>query len=79
MEEIIEQPIKVYVKVNVKNEIIKVGSSEFIKDTTDWIKIDEGFGDKYRHAQCQYFENPLINEDGIYNYRYVNGVVKEAL
>ena len=69
MEEMIEQPIKVYVKVNENNEIIDVGSSIFIKDLNGWIKIDEGFGDKYAHAQSQYFEKPLINEDGSYNYK----------
>ena len=77
MEEMIEQPIKVYVKVNDKNEIIEVVSSIFIKDFNGWIKIDEGFGDKYAHAQSQYFEKPLINEDGRYNFKYINRKVVE--
>lgn len=71
MEEMIEQPIKVYVKVNDKNEVVEVGSSIFIKDLTGWIEIDSGFGDKYAHAQSQYFEKPLINEDGNYNYKLI--------
>lgn len=79
MEEMIEQPIKVYVKVNANNQIIEVGSSIFITDLTGWIEIDSGFGDKFAHAQSQYFAKPLINEDGTYNYHYVNGVVKERL
>ena len=65
-----QEPIKVYVKVNENNEIIEVGSSVFIQNTKDWIKIDEGFGDKYTHAQCHYFDKPLMNEDGYYNYRF---------
>lgn len=73
MEEIIEQPIKVYVRINANNEIIEVGSSIFIKDLTGWIEIDEGFGDKYAHAQSQYFDKPLMNEDGAYNYKYEYG------
>ena len=68
MEEMIEQPINVYVKVNENKEIIDVGSSIFIKDFNGWIKIDEGFGDKFAHAQSQYFEKPLINDQGIYQY-----------
>ena len=68
MEKIIEQPIKVYAKVNDKNEVVEVGSSIFIKDTTGWIEIDKGFGDKYAHAQSQYFDKPLINDQGIYQY-----------
>lgn len=77
MEEMIEQPIKVYVKVNTNNEIIEVGSSVFIQDTTGWVEIDKDFGDKYAHAQSQYFENPLMNEDGTYNYSYTDGQIVE--
>lgn len=75
MEEMIEQPIKVYVKTNDKGEIIEVGSSVFIQDTTGWVEIDKGFGDKFAHAQSQYFEKPLMNEDGSYNYKYENSKV----
>ena len=77
MEEIKEQPIKVYVRINANNEIIDVGSSIFIKDLTGWIEIDSGFGDKYAHAQSQYFDKPLMNEDGTYNYKYEDGKVIE--
>ena len=75
MKEMIEQPIKVYVKVNDKNEVVEVGSSIFIEDFNGWIKIDEGFGDKYAHAQSQYFDKPLINENGVYNYKYINNKI----
>ena len=77
MEEMIEQPIKVYIKVNDKNEITEVGSSIFIKDLTGWIEIDSGFGDKYAHAQSQYFDKPLINENGRYSFKYINRKVVE--
>ena len=70
MEDIKEQPIKVYVKVNENKEITEVGSSVFIQDTTGWVEIDSGFGDKYAHAQSQYFDKSLQNEDGSYNYKY---------
>ena len=73
MEEIKEQPIKVYVKINSNNEIIAVGSSIFISDLTGWIEIDFGFGDRFAHSQSQYFDKPLINEDGTYNYKYEYG------
>jgi hypothetical protein len=76
MEEMIEQPIKVYIKVNENNEIVEVGSSIFIKDLIGWIEIDSGFGDKFAHAQTQYFDNPLINDEGGYNYRYINGEIR---
>lgn len=70
MEEQFEQPIKVYIKINENNEIIEVGSSIFIEDLTGWIEIDSSNGDKYAHAQSQYFDKPLINDDGKYNYKY---------
>lgn len=74
-----EEHIKVYVKVNENKEIVEVGSSVFIKDFTGWLEIDSGFGDRFAHSQSQYFDKPLINEDGSYNYYYTNGVVKERL
>lgn len=79
MEEIKEKPIKVYVKVNINNEIIEVGSSVFIKDVTGWIEIASGYGDKYAHAQSQYFELPLVREDGKFNYKFENMQVKKAV
>ena len=75
MEEL-EQPIKVYIKVNSNNEIIDINSEIFIKDLTNWVYIDSGFGDKYAHAQSQYFDKPLIDEEGKYMYKYVDGVIK---
>lgn len=72
-----EQPIKVYVKVNSNNEIIKVGSSVFIQDTTGLVEIDSGFGDRFAHAQSQYFDKPLMNDDGSYNYSYIDGQIVE--
>ena len=76
MEEL-EQSIKVYIKVNSNNEVIDINSDIFIKDLTNWVYIDEGFGDKYAHAQSQYLEKGLINEDGRYNYKYINGGIAE--
>ena len=71
-----EEPTIVYVKMNNKNEIVKINSSAFIKDTTGWIEIDRGYGYNYRLAENNYLDKPLMNEDGSYNYRLVNGVVR---
>lgn len=73
-----EEPNIVYVKLNDKNEVIEIGSSIFIKDTTGWIKISEGYGDKYAHAQSQYFDKPLKNDEGNYNYKFIEGQVIEV-
>lgn len=71
-----KKPIKVYVKVNTKNEITAINSEIFIKDLTGWVEIDEGYGDKYAHAQNNYFSKPLRNIDGTYNYKYEKGAIK---
>ena len=76
LDNFIEEPIKVFFKLNDNNEIIEVGSSIFIRDTNNWIVIDQGFGDKYAHAQSQYFDKSLINDDGKYNYSFINGEIR---
>ena len=75
MKDIIENPREVYIEIDHQNNIIKVFSSAFEKPTATSIKIDEGFGIKYRHAQNNYFDKPLINEYGQYNYKYENGKI----
>lgn len=62
--------IKVYAKLDENNVIISINSSIFLKDTTDYIEIDEGMGDKFAHAQGNYLEKGLTDEQGRYNYKY---------
>lgn len=69
--------IKVYVKENENNEIIQIESSIFLTDTEGWIKVDEGQGDKYAHAQSQYLEKGLMDTQGRYNYKLVDSEVVE--
>lgn len=68
------KPISVFVKLNEKNEIIDISSNIFLNNIDGWIKVDEGYGDKFAHAQSQYFYKPL-NENGKYNYKYNNGEI----
>lgn len=75
MEKLNEQPIKVYIKVNQDNFITEVNSEIFINDLTGWTYIDSGFGDKYAHAQSQYFDKLLMNDNGTYNYKIINGKI----
>lgn len=72
-----DEKIKVYIKTDDNNNIISVNSSIFLNDLTERIEIDEGTGDKYAHAQGHYFDKPLANENGIFNYKYINGVAVE--
>jgi len=72
-----EEKIGVYIRVNKQNEIIEVGSNVFIENFDNWIFVDEGFGDKYAHAQNQYLEKPIIDDNGIYNYIFKNNKITE--
>lgn len=67
------QPYVVYVKVDESNRITAINSSEFLTDVTEWTEIDSGYGDKYHHAQGNYFDKPLYDERGICRYKLVNG------
>lgn len=69
--------IKVYAKLDENNVIISINSSIFLKDTTDYIEIDEGMGDKFAHAQGNYLSKGLIDEQGRYNYKYVDETLVE--
>lgn len=69
--------MKVFVKVDDEDNIININSEIFIEDTSDWIEIDEGEGDKYAHAQGNYLPMPLTDENGCYRYKYENGAVCE--
>lgn len=63
----------VYVKPNDNGYITAVNSSAFITDTTGWVEIDSGYGDKYHHAQGNYFPQPIWTEGGAYAYKMVDG------
>ncbi|MFU0833866.1 MAG: hypothetical protein ACFWUC_13145 [Oscillospiraceae bacterium] len=63
----------VYAKTNDSGYITAVNSDVFLSDLTGWTQIDEGTGDKYAHAQGNYFDKPLIDENGCYNYKLVDG------
>ena len=67
-----EELIKVFVKINENNYVVAVNSSAFLSETTDWIQIDEGVGDKYTHAQGNYFDKPLFEEHGIPQYKHIS-------
>ena len=63
----------VYVKPNDAGYIAAVNSSEFLPDTTGWVEIDRGAGDRCHHAQNNYFGQPIRTESGVYRYKLVDG------
>lgn len=66
-------PYIVYAKTVSSGHITAVNSSAFLPDHTGWTQIDEGYGDKYHHAQGNYFPQPIITMGGAYRYKLVDG------
>lgn len=67
----------VYVRADGEGRITSINSSAFLTDTTGWEAIDSGYGDKYHHAQGNYFTQPIMDERGIYRYKLVDGKPEE--
>lgn len=72
------KPYIVYVKPNDSGYITAVNSSTFLSDTTNWTEIDSGYGDKYHHAQGNYFPKPICTMAGAYRYKLVEGAAVEC-
>lgn len=63
---------RVLVRTDSENRVTAINSSGFA-DGDGWIQIDEGYGDKYHHAQNNYLDKSIIDERGIYRYKLVDG------
>ena len=62
----------VYSQTDEAGRITAVNSSAFV--SADWgTEIDQGYGDKYHHAQGNYFPQPIYTEDGILRYKMEAG------
>lgn len=69
---------RVYALVNSNGHVISINSDAFLTDgSTGWVKIDEGIGDRYHHAQNNYMDKPLWCEGGPARYKYVDGEIVE--
>lgn len=65
----------VYVKIDKAGRIVSINSDAFLTDLNGWMKIDEGYGDRYHHAQGNYLDGPLYDERGICRYKLVDGQI----
>lgn len=63
----------VYVCTDDVGHITAINSSAFLTDTAGWTAIDEGCGDRFHHAQGNYFTLPLYGTDGCANYKLADG------
>lgn len=71
------QSYKVYVKTDENNRIIAINSDAFMTSIEGWVYIDEGYGDKYHHAQGNYLPKPLYDKRGLCNYKFEDSEIVE--
>lgn len=70
------QKSKVYVLPDSSGYITRIDGGYTIgniKDFTDWVLIDEGYGDRYNLCQGNYFPLPIRTMGGAYRYKLVDG------
>ena len=72
-----DEKYTVYVRADETGRIVEVNSIAFMADTAGWTAIDEGYGDKYHHAQGNYFPQPLYDVRGCANYKLENNIPVE--
>ena len=65
---------KVLVQIDDAGRVTAINSDAFVSGD-GWTAIDEGEGDRYRHAQNNYLLKPLTDERGVYRYKLVDGLV----
>ena len=67
----------VYIRIGDASRIIAISCCAFLSDREGWTPIDKGAGDRYHHAQGNYFPKPIYEERGIPVYKYVDGEALE--
>lgn len=74
-----ENEYKVYVSLQ-DGYITSINSDIFLseEEMSTMKEIDRGQGDKYAHAQSQYLEKGLVDEQGRCNYKFLEGKVIEV-
>ena len=68
---------RVYVLLDDKERVVRLeGEYSLPNDLTNWIKVDEGYGDEFSLAQSHYLAKPLY-DGAVPRYKLVDGVLVE--
>ena len=68
---------RVYVQTDETGRVLRLeGEYSLPADLAGWVKIDEGFGDKYALAQSHYLDKPLY-DGAVPRYKLVDGKAVE--
>lgn len=74
-----EMKSRVYILTDENDNVIRLeGEYTLPDDLTDWILVGEGYGDTYNLGQTHFLDKPLINDEGEYNYKYINNEIVEV-
>ena len=77
MGEYLRNAYGVYVFTDESGRITAINSDTFLPSLDGWTRIDEGYGDKYHHAQGNYFDKPIMDDRGIWRYKLENDIPME--
>ena len=69
--------MRVFIKTDSQDRITAVNSEIFISDLSGWTEIDSGDGDRFVHAQGNYLPKSVIDDNGVYRYKFVDGAIYE--
>lgn len=72
---------KVYVLLDSEGRITRCEGGytmSNIQNIEEWVKIDEGTGDRYNLCQSNYFPQPIWTDGGAYRYKLVDGQPQEC-
>ena len=68
---------RVYVQTDETGRVLRLeGEYSLPADLTGWMKIDEGYGDRFSLAQSHYLDKPLY-DGAVPRYKLVDGKVVE--
>ena len=71
------QKSRVYVLTDSENRVLRLeGEYSLPANLTGWMKIDEGYGDRFSLAQSHYLAKPLY-DGAVMRYKLVDGKVVE--
>ena len=66
---------QVFVKTDDEGRIVAVNSNAFLLNTAGWTQVDSGTGDRFHHAQGNYFPQTILDDRGICRYKLEEGSV----
>lgn len=67
----------VFVQINEGGCVVAVSSSAFLTTTQGWVEVERGVGDRFHHAQGNYFPKSLYTDEGVPRYKLLEGVIVE--